>query len=73
MLAGEAPAVIEVTAGAACVLPDDPDAWAAAVTRLDDAAWRDDLVTRGRGRARTLTWDRAAMATLAVYADAVGR
>jgi glycosyltransferase involved in cell wall biosynthesis len=74
VLAGEAPAVIEVTAGAACVLPDDPDAWAGAVTRLaDDPAGRDELVARGRGRAAVLTWDRAAAATLDVYAEAVAR
>ncbi|HEU5152453.1 MAG TPA: glycosyltransferase family 1 protein [Iamia sp.] len=74
VLAGEAPAVIEVTAGAACVLPDDPDAWAAAVTRLDaDPAWRADLVATGRTHAAAFTWCRAAAATLAVYAEAVGR
>lgn len=74
VLAGEAPAVIEVTAGAACVLPDDPDAWAEAITRLaDDPAGRDALVARGRGRAAVLTWDRAAAATLDVYAEAVAR
>jgi glycosyltransferase involved in cell wall biosynthesis len=74
VLAGEAPAVIEVTAGAACTLPDDPDAWAAAIARVGaDDGWRTDLITAGRDRARTLTWDAAADATLSVYAEALAR
>lgn len=72
VLAGEAPAVAEVTAGAACILPGDPDAWADAITRLDtDEAWRAGLVASGRDRAATFTWERAAAATLAVYGEAV--
>jgi len=74
VLAGEAPAVAEVTGDAACVLPDDPDSWAAAIGRLDeDPAWRAALITDGRARAARFTWDRAATATLAVYAEAVAR
>ncbi|HEX7134279.1 MAG TPA: glycosyltransferase family 1 protein [Iamia sp.] len=74
VLAGAAPAVAEVTGGAACVLSDDPDAWAAAIARLDDdPAWRAGLVRRGRERAARFTWDRAAAATLDVYAEAVAR
>jgi alpha-1,3-rhamnosyl/mannosyltransferase len=74
VLAGAAPAVAEVTGDAACVLPDDPDAWAGAIARLDeDAAWRAGLISDGRARAARFTWDRAATATLAVYAEAVAR
>lgn len=71
VLAGAAAAVAEVAGGAACLLdPDDADAWAAAVARLDDdPAWRAGLVAAGRERAAAFTWEAAAAATLAVYAE----
>ncbi len=72
VLAGEAPAVIEVTGGAVRTLPDDPDAWAGAIADLAaDPDGRAALVAAGRARAAGFTWDRAAAATLAVYAEAV--
>src|SRR5207244_3815511 len=46
----------------------DPGAYVQALERLsDDALLREELVERGRARARTFTWQRTAEQTAAVY------
>jgi len=46
----------------------DPGAYVQALERLgDDALLREELVERGRARARTFTWQRTADQTAAVY------
>jgi glycosyltransferase involved in cell wall biosynthesis len=51
--------------------PDDPRAWAEALERvLVDADLRAELRARGLARAAHFTWEAAAQATLAVYAQA---
>ena len=47
--------------------PENPDALADAMVRvLSDPAYRNDLITRGRARAATFTWERTAQLTYAV-------
>jgi glycosyltransferase involved in cell wall biosynthesis len=61
----------EVAGDAAVLLdpPVSPETLAAALTRvLDDAAFRRDLVARGRARARRFDWRDTARATLEAYA-----
>jgi glycosyltransferase involved in cell wall biosynthesis len=58
------------TAGGAALLvdPEDISQIAAAMIRLArEKAFGDDLAASGRERARELTWERAANATLEVY------
>lgn len=46
--------------------PKNPDAWAAAMTRVvTDRAYRDLLIARGRARAASFTWQRTAERTFA--------
>jgi alpha-1,3-rhamnosyl/mannosyltransferase len=69
----EAPGLVEA-AGSAAILfdPRQPEAITHALsTALTDSALRTDLRTRGLRRAQTLTWSRAAEATLQVYTQAV--
>ena len=66
------PALTEVAAGAAVLVPPDVDAWTDALSRMlternESAA----LVLAGVGRAKELTWERCARATHAVYQEAV--
>ena len=61
-------------AGGAALLADprDPATIEEALARiLDDPALADDLAARGRSRAAELTWEAAAEATAAAYAEAV--
>jgi len=52
--------------------PDDVSAWASALWRLlGDAALRDDLRTRGFGRAARFSYERVARATLELYARVI--
>lgn len=59
----------EVAGDAALLFdPERPEAIAAAIERLlDDTALREELVLRGRERAASFSWRRAAEATLAAY------
>lgn len=61
----------EVTGDAAVLVdPRDVDSLAAAMRRvLQDAALRDELRGKALARAREFTWQRTALATLAVYRD----
>lgn len=63
------PPVPEIVRDAACLAADaTPDALAAALRRvLHDAAYADELRTRGLERARHFTWTRTAQETFAVY------
>lgn len=72
VLAGDVPAVAEVTGGAAELLdPDDDAAWGAAIDRLrTDDGRHGALAAAGRDRASAFTWERAAAATLAIYEEA---
>jgi len=46
----------------------DPAAYVQALEQLnDDAVQREDLIERGRARARTFTWQRTAEQTAEVY------
>ena len=71
VVAGDAPALRETIGDAGtAVVPTEPEALAAAVERvLCDAALRETLVTKGRARARTMTWERTAAEVRAVYAE----
>jgi len=75
VLASNASSLPEVAGGAARLLPtDDASAWAAAIRELrDDAAAGDTMRRRGLERARELTWERTARATLALYREAHDR
>jgi glycosyltransferase involved in cell wall biosynthesis len=66
-------ALPEVAGDAALLFdPEDDDAVASALTRLlQDGALREELAARGRRRAATFTWERAADATVACYRRAV--
>jgi glycosyltransferase involved in cell wall biosynthesis len=62
-------AVREVAEGAALLVdPDEPEAIAEALLRLfHDGGLREDLVQRGRERARQYSWERTARETRAAY------
>jgi glycosyltransferase involved in cell wall biosynthesis len=70
--AGALPATV---GDAACVVPvGDPDAWATALEKvIGDAAFRADLVVKGRRRAAQFTWARTARETAEVYQACLGR
>lgn len=72
VLVSDAPALPEVTGGAAVVLPArDPRAWADTMVRLAQSpADRDSLVQAGFTRVRSLTWARTAERTCQVYREA---
>ncbi|MBV8982404.1 MAG: glycosyltransferase, partial [Acidimicrobiia bacterium] len=69
VLAANTGALPEVVGDAGMLLPpDDVDAWANAMTRVnDDDALRRSMVERGRAWAEGFTWGRAAQETAAVY------
>ncbi len=71
VLTADRGAMREVAGDAALLVdPDDSEAIAAALFRLDrDAALRARLIARGRERARAWSWERTADATAAVYAE----
>ncbi|HEX2737613.1 MAG TPA: glycosyltransferase family 1 protein, partial [Acidimicrobiia bacterium] len=74
VVAADIPAIREVAADAATLVPpDDIDLWAGALTwLLRDPAVRSELGERGRVRATQFSWDRCAAGTRAVYAEAIG-
>ena len=69
----EAPGLVEAAGGAAILFdPRQPDAITQALSRvLADSMLRADLRARGLRRVQTLTWSRAAEATLTVYKEAL--
>ncbi len=66
-------ALVEVAGDAALLVnPDDTDELANALLRLiGDSDLRTELATRGRARAKFLTWDRAVRATYSIYRELV--
>jgi glycosyltransferase involved in cell wall biosynthesis len=68
VLAGRHAAVPGVVGDAGVLLPDDPDAWAAAIVELGGAR-REELVTRGRVRASAFGPSTAAAAQTDVYRE----
>ena len=73
-LASDNSSLPEVVGDAGLLVRDyrDPDAWAAALTRLlTDDPLRADLIEKGRARARLFSWERTARETLRVYEQAV--
>lgn len=62
-------------AGDAALLVDtsNPHAIAAALARLDDAAFRAELVERGRRRAAAFSWDRCAEQHAELYRELAGQ
>jgi len=73
-IAARAGALPEVLGDAAELLdPDDVDAWAGALQRLDaDAAYATELAERGRRHALAFTWDKAAIETADVHREVLG-
>jgi glycosyltransferase involved in cell wall biosynthesis len=69
VLSSNGGALPETVGDAAAVLPpSDPERWGAEIEALlGDSARRDDLVRRGRARAASFTWERAAARTIEVY------
>ena len=75
VIASNAASLPEITGGAAILVdPEDPDAWAAALTSVltDDEA-RNELVARGEKRQQLFRWDRTAAATRRVHDEVSGR
>jgi glycosyltransferase involved in cell wall biosynthesis len=74
VLAAGIPALREVAADAARLLPaDDTDAWVAALDELlHDPVERARLGAAGRARAQQYSWMRCAEETRAVYREAIG-
>jgi glycosyltransferase involved in cell wall biosynthesis len=73
-IAARAGALPEVLGDAAVLLdPDDADAWADAMKRIEeDATFARERAEAGRHHALTFTWDRAAIETHAVHRAALG-
>jgi alpha-1,3-rhamnosyl/mannosyltransferase len=73
-IAARAGALPEVLGDAAVLLdPDDADAWAGAMKRMeDDASYARERADAGRSHALTFTWDKAAVETNAVHRAALG-
>jgi alpha-1,3-rhamnosyl/mannosyltransferase len=73
VVASDATAIPEVVGDAGLLLsPDDADAWTTALDRLlSDAGLREDLVRRGRARAREFSWERSGLRQVAAYEQAV--
>jgi glycosyltransferase involved in cell wall biosynthesis len=71
VVCSDAPALVEVTAGAALTVPvDDPVALAEALAAVaSDEGLRTRLANAGRARAADLTWDAAARRTWDVYRE----
>jgi glycosyltransferase involved in cell wall biosynthesis len=74
VVASDAPAMPEVTGGAARIVPaEDSPAWGAALAEvLTDATMRDGLRERGLRRAAQFSWRKTAEETRAVYARVAG-
>lgn len=72
VVACAAEGVVEAAGDAAAIVPHgDPDAFAAALLRVErDPAFRALLVERGRRRAASFRWDESARALLAVLREA---
>ncbi len=73
VLASDTPALREVGGDAATYLPpDDPGAWAAAISAAAAAgpAERAERARAGRGRAAAFTWERTAQGLIEAYRDA---
>jgi len=72
-IASRAGALPEVLGDAAVLLdPDDADAWADAMKRMEaDVSYAEERVTTGRRHALTYTWDKAAIETNAVHRAAL--
>jgi glycosyltransferase involved in cell wall biosynthesis len=71
VLCSDAPALVEVAAGSAAVVPLVPEQWTEALgALLTDEQWRRRLAAAGRTRAGELTWERCVAATRAVYDEA---
>ncbi len=59
--------------GGALLPPDDPSAWAAAITRLrEEPEWRAELVAAGLRHQAGFRWDRTAADVLAIHLDVLG-
>lgn len=73
VIAAATGALPEVVGGAGLLLaPDDPTAWAAAITRLGaDPVWRASLSKRGFETAAGFTWQRTAALTYDIYEQIV--
>ncbi len=69
VIASNTSSLPEIAGDAAVLLdPRDIDGLARAARRmLEDGAWREQWIARGRARARQFTWERAAGATVDVY------
>ncbi len=72
VVASNSSSLPEVVADAGILIdPYDVEAMAEAVTRLlEDGSLRETMITKGFDRARTFTWEKAALATLRVYREA---
>ena len=72
VITSRAAALVEITCDAALHVDAEPGALAAAMQRLiDDDDLRRALSTRGRERARSMTWTRCAELTRAAYRHAI--
>lgn len=73
VVASDATAIPEVVGNAGLLLsPDDGVAWTTALDRLlADPGLRDDLVRRGRARAREFSWERSGLLQVAAYEQAL--
>jgi len=71
VIASRAGSIPEVAGDAAeLVEPGDPGRWAAALVRVaGDSSLRQELIRKGRTRARLFSWERAAEAMVAVYRE----
>jgi glycosyltransferase involved in cell wall biosynthesis len=68
VLAAHAGALPETVGEGGLLLdPDDAEPWATAIAELEDERTRLDLAARGRSRAASFSWTRAADETLRVY------
>lgn len=70
VIAADNTSIPEVVGDAGILVADylEPAAWTGAMTRLlTDAALKDDLIRRGRQRARLFTWERTARETRRIY------
>lgn len=69
VLAADAGSLPEVVGDGGVLLPPtESTAWAEAITRLaGDPTWRDTLRAKGRARAATFSWEKAARETYEVY------
>ncbi len=75
VLASRTSSLPEVVEGAGLLVdPRSPDEIAEGMLKLvEDTGYGEELAERGRERAASFTWDRAALAVLALYRRAAGR